>query len=156
MATYPEAPYLDMELGSELGSELRSATAPCIVRAKEEPDEAVPPPFRCPPGGNGPPWSLSWRRSGRGGGQRWLCALFLGFWRDKGCEKSETAICVNIFASFHRLISAGCPRRGPVFFRLNLIEIALEMMVSLWGRTGTGTTISGDMINHQVDFKASA
>ena len=35
---------------------------------RKEPEKEVPPPFRRPPGGDGPPWSLPWRGSGRSGG----------------------------------------------------------------------------------------
>ena len=38
------------------------------LRSKKEPEKAVPLTFRRPPGGDGPPWSLLWRRDGRGGG----------------------------------------------------------------------------------------
>ena len=42
-----------------------------------------------------------------------------------------------------------------MFFQLNLIEIALEIMGSWGGKTGTGKARSGDKVEQRVDYKAT-
>ena len=43
-----------------------------------------------------------------------------------------------------------------MFFRLNLIQIALESMIRWGGRIGTERVRSGDKVAQVVDFKVTA